>query len=295
MNKTFLYTGLKRLYNSIVVLIFFTACGTAEIVKEIDAENKQPVTIIFKVKAELNYVWFNGGVGGRVNYKVKKVLSGSCKDTIIDINFFGREYFRDISSYCRDLYYREVIIEKRVFFDSAFHYSVADKRLIFDSIKRRADTALFAEPCFKRKNDHPDRTKTGPLEFLKFLRNKNLSCLVLDDSLLKYPAGSWIKAKDVDSLMKLIESTEPVIPVYENYCMDNIYSVYSTLGREALFLIEGFRSGKYPPFHASILFPNEAYNKFETRPIKPGTYPPEKNKISETKRWWKINKAKYLK
>ena len=90
-----------------------------------------------------------------------------------------------------------------------------------------------------------------PVEFLNDLRmHPNEPVMVLD-----VPEG-WITHEDAGLLMQEIDSEEPAAPVVSpisSYCPEN---QTSTVGNEALFLLEGYRTGKYPPDLCSVYYFN---------------------------------------
>jgi hypothetical protein len=64
----------------------------------------------------------------------------------------------------------------------------------------------------------------------------------------------WITLHDAELLMQEIDSEEPAAPVVSpvsSYWPDN---QTSTAGNEALFLLEGYRTGKYPPGLCSLYY-----------------------------------------
>jgi len=84
--------------------------------------------------------------------------------------------------------------------------------------------------------------KVTPMEFINILKVKKQGFVTVGQA-----PKSWIKYEDVKQLMELIDSQEPVVPVVA------IISSYlpgpgrmSTLGNEAMFLIEGYRNDRYP-------------------------------------------------
>jgi hypothetical protein len=94
--------------------------------------------------------------------------------------------------------------------------------------------------------DQSDWSKTDPLALLNILKKHPESTLMV----LEAPRD-WIKEEHVRQLMQLIDSQEPAAPVV------SIVSSYypnnkSTVGTEAMFLIEGFRIGHYPPSTCSL-------------------------------------------
>jgi len=79
------------------------------------------------------------------------------------------------------------------------------------------------------------------------------------------PAG-WITEAHVEHLLERIDDKRPaavVVSVSSSYVP---FGETSTVGREALFFIEGFRTGRYPPTICSVKY-------FEPDP-------------DEVRRWW---------
>lgn len=86
--------------------------------------------------------------------------------------------------------------------------------------------------------------RSTPIELIAYLQHqggKHCPTIAVDNAPI-----SWLQKKDVAALIPLLWS--------EQACA-NVHSVYSsfrdcrpsTVGREAAFLIHGFRQGKYPP------------------------------------------------
>lgn len=109
------------------------------------------------------------------------------------------------------------------------NYSIAEKDDRYD-LKSYEDTFGFK---------HSD-----PMQFLEFLRSKkNEKCPTYS---IHGTHPGWVKESHIPELISVIDSDEQCA----NVCM-TISSFRdcnkSTIGREATFLIEGFRKGKYPP------------------------------------------------
>jgi hypothetical protein len=88
--------------------------------------------------------------------------------------------------------------------------------------------------------DSFDWQTNGPQEFLKVLRDRD-SFYTVDGVHV-----GWIREADVPGLIALLESREPVahvVMVISSY----LPRARSFVGQEALFLVEGFRQGRYPP------------------------------------------------
>jgi len=86
-----------------------------------------------------------------------------------------------------------------------------------------------------------------PMDFLNGLRmHPDQPVMVLD------VPDDWITLHEVDLLMQEIDSTEPAAPVVSPISSYWPFNQTSTVGNEALFLIEGYRTGKYPPALCSL-------------------------------------------
>ena len=89
----------------------------------------------------------------------------------------------------------------------------------------------------------------APMEFLDDLRtDPTRPVLVLNTP------PNWITLKDVELMMQVIDSSEPAAPVVSPLSSYWPSNETSTVGNEALFLIEGYRTGHYPPGLSSIYY-----------------------------------------
>jgi hypothetical protein len=92
-----------------------------------------------------------------------------------------------------------------------------------------------------------DWSKTDPIAFLEMLtRRPNAPCW-----LSQAPEG-WIKEEHVEYLLRQIHSQEPAAPVVSLISSYDPREETSTVGNEAMFLIEGFRKQRYPPGLCSV-------------------------------------------
>ncbi len=90
------------------------------------------------------------------------------------------------------------------------------------------------------------RTHT-PIDFLNDLRlHPHHPVMVID-----VPDG-WITPQDAELLVQVIDSDEPAAPVVSPISSYRPFNQTSTVGNEALFLLEGYRTGKYPPSLCSL-------------------------------------------
>jgi len=92
-----------------------------------------------------------------------------------------------------------------------------------------------------------DWTKITPLDFLDVLKSRSGTLVTI----WVYPPKDWIKKEHINQLCELVDSDKPAAPVV------SVISSYrpqpqSTVGNEAMFLIEGFRKGHYPPDLCSV-------------------------------------------
>ena len=124
-----------------------------------------------------------------------------------------------------------------------------------------AENSKYNDPKFY--GDTFDWENLGPIDFLELLKSKkNEKCPTYSVFGMH---TKWVKINHIPDLVALLDSKEPCA----NVC--SIYSSFldcnkSTIGREAAFIIEGFRSGNYPP----------AGNSGRSR-----------EQIDEIKEWWK--------
>lgn len=84
----------------------------------------------------------------------------------------------------------------------------------------------------------------APVDLLRYVQQK--SGKPCPSIAVTYAPESWIKETDVAELIPLLQSNEVCANVH------SIYSSFmdcrsSTLGKEAAFLIQGYRKGTYPP------------------------------------------------
>jgi len=159
-------------------------------------------------------------------------------------------------------------------------------------------------PCFAQEVQFIDASeqinwhKTSPLDFLKFLKeNKDFAVFMGYTNL---PAQDWISEEDVDMLIHYINSSDEAAPVSSEKA-ERLVKSGSTVGREAMFLIAGFISKRYPPELCSVydFYPEpenfkkwwEAYKKPKEKNIESGgfrTYriaPTTKEVTKDSKPW----------
>ncbi len=114
----------------------------------------------------------------------------------------------------------------------------------FEHLTGRTDTHLSTgDSCYFETHT--------PIEFLNDLRtHPDEPVMVLD-----VPEG-WITHEDAGLLMQEIDSEEPAAPVVSPISSYWPYNQTSTVGNEALFLLEGYRAGQYPPELCSLYYFN---------------------------------------
>jgi hypothetical protein len=92
------------------------------------------------------------------------------------------------------------------------------------------------------------RTHT-PMEYLHDLRmHPHEQVMVLD------VPGDWITLHDAELLIQEIDSDDAAAPVVSPVSSYWPFNQTSTVGNEALFLLEGYRTGRYPPALCSVYY-----------------------------------------
>ena len=92
-------------------------------------------------------------------------------------------------------------------------------------------------------------TNHTPIEYLDELRaHPGKPVMVLPAS------DGWITLRDAEQLMQLIDSEEPAAPVVSPLSSYLPINETSTVGNEAMFLLEGYRIGHYPPALSSVYY-----------------------------------------
>ena len=90
-------------------------------------------------------------------------------------------------------------------------------------------------------------TTHTPMDFLTDLRmHPDTPVMVLD------VPDTWITRHDAELLMREIDSLEPAAPVVSPISSYWPHNQTSTVGNEAMFLLEGYRTGRYPPGLCSL-------------------------------------------
>lgn len=100
--------------------------------------------------------------------------------------------------------------------------------------------------------DGMDWSAVTPMEFLEQLARQETPLFTVWES----PPADWIDRDDVEELLPYIHSEEPAtgvnsalssnLPLASGEDGSSGFTT-STVGREAAFLIEGYRAGKFPP------------------------------------------------
>jgi len=85
------------------------------------------------------------------------------------------------------------------------------------------------------------------------------------------PLADWVEESHLAPLMKLIESDRPCAAVIlSEVANPPMPPSFSTIGNEAAYLVEGFRTGRYPPRESSVMPPPD---------------------VEEIRAWWEARKS----
>jgi hypothetical protein len=110
----------------------------------------------------------------------------------------------------------------------------------FDLLTGNPDSHLArGDSCYFRNHT--------PIEYLNDLRMHPQNMVVVIDV-----PDDWITLHDAELLMQEIDSVEPAAPVVSPVSSYRPFNQSSTVGNEALFLLEGYRAAKYPPALCSL-------------------------------------------
>ena len=113
-----------------------------------------------------------------------------------------------------------------------------------------------------KQGDSFDWQNKGPLAFIEFLKQHDITSTRARFYTVFGSHKDWIDVSDIASLIELLDSNHPCAAV--NSVLSSLMPQHSsTLGREAAFLIEGFRAGNYPPTLDSV-----EYFKFDPVSIR---------------------------
>jgi hypothetical protein len=112
----------------------------------------------------------------------------------------------------------------------------------FDRLIGNAEVHLSTgDSCYFRSHT--------PMDYLNDLHMHPLQQVMV----LNVP-DTWITHYDAEFLMQEIDSNEPAAPVVSPISSYWPFNQTSTVGNEALFLLEGYRTGKYPPALCSLYY-----------------------------------------
>jgi hypothetical protein len=189
------------------------------------------------LKVELKEVFLNGGMCGHKIFKVKEVLKGEYPYPYVWFFICNPMETRD---YVKEL----VILSNGEMLDT---FQFKDLCGLEDTVSVAQITGLLYVQD-TNKIQVPDPQKITPIQFLQFLKNPYFTCAIIDYS---KRLNNWIKDEHLKELIALLKSKDPAIPVYESYNCD-CQQYTSSVGTEALFLLEGYREGFYPPDRCSL-------------------------------------------
>ena len=97
-----------------------------------------------------------------------------------------------------------------------------------------------------KQGDSFDWQNKGPLAFIDFLKQHDVTSTKARFYMVFGSHKDWVDVSDIPALIALLASNLPCASV--NSVLSSFMPQYSsTVGREAAFLIEGFRHGNYPP------------------------------------------------
>ena len=102
----------------------------------------------------------------------------------------------------------------------------------------------------------------GPVDFLNYLKTQS-SIYYINGRHFK-----WIHESDIPKLAMLLDSTEPCAPIVMTICSVRFpESTRSTIGDQAMCLIDGYKEGYYPASITSI-FHSDTYRNKMTSEIR---------------------------
>jgi hypothetical protein len=190
------------------------------------------------LKVELQEVFLNGGMCGHKIYKVKEVLKGDYPYPFVRVFFCN---LTETSDYVKDLV---ILSDGKISDEYRIKRSCWDMK---DSAWIRQISGIYYVQDTLAITT-PDPKKMTPIRFLQSLKNPYLTCVIID---YNQKISGWIKDEHLKELIQLLDSREKAIPVYESYNTD-CTQYTSTIGIEALYMLEGFREGIYPPNRCSL-------------------------------------------
>jgi len=102
--------------------------------------------------------------------------------------------------------------------------------------------------CIEYDREYFNWEEQGPLDYLRLLQKNGHEIGEGDSFTIWAPRCGWVKAEDIPELIKLLDSAKPCAGVAMS-----ISSILhsSTVGREAAYLIEGYRRKCYPVARSS--------------------------------------------
>lgn len=89
-----------------------------------------------------------------------------------------------------------------------------------------------------------------PIQLIEFLKNRNQGLFTV-----AAPVPRWVEQKHLPILVQMLDSEEPCMAVA--LAASSTIRASSTVGDEAAFLIDGYRSGHYPPALSSVSLSRE--------------------------------------
>lgn len=140
-------------------------------------------------------------------------------------------------------------------------------------------------------DDHIDLSKTTPIKFLMELRKVHKPAITSDLYISNCPNrifimcnpvdSNWIQKEDIPLLISYLDSNNVIaIPIFSTLASITIENHgQSTIANEAYALIQGYRTGHYPPY-SSIPLGGDEYDTFEL----------QDSLKEETLKWWAATK-----
>jgi hypothetical protein len=119
------------------------------------------------------------------------------------------------------------------------------------SLMEAGNYDLAIEKDFPKKvstlhEETSDFCNQDPVRFLEMLKVMNVSQSQCPTFTVMMPCSNWPRKEHIPALIELLDSNEPCANV--NAAISSIYDCKpSTIGKEAAYLIEGYREGRYPP------------------------------------------------
>jgi hypothetical protein len=135
-------------------------------------------------------------------------------------------------------------------------------------------SAEVASSSHISEDEQLDWSKVSPIEFLEILQERHRLGPVPMFTVWSEPPSGWIKETHVGALLRLVKSKKPAAHVVMA-TSSRLPSKNSTVGVQAMYLIEGFRKGRYPTSLSSEDFKGNPaeYRKWWSRARSVGTAP----------------------